>query len=265
MNTVRDFSLFRLSPSALPVRSGLRYFFFVCCLAWLGIPVAEAAAPRVQIADPYLELHTGPGRGFPVFHVVERGEWVTLLTRQTDWFRIQTDNGKEGWAARQQLERTLTEAGMPATFRDTLLADYISRRVEVGFSGGQLDGDTMLGAHIGYGFHKNLAAELTYSQAAGVFSSSSLVYVSLLSQPYPEWRVSPFFSLGIGRFRNVPKPTLVGGVETESNLANAGLGVRAYLTRNFIVRGDYRRHLVFASEARSIEYREISLGVSFFF
>lgn len=226
---------------------------------------AEAAPARVQVADPYIELHTGPGRGFPVHHVVERGGWITLVSRRTDWFQVRTEKGVEGWVARTELAGTLTESGVHTAFRDTVLDDYFTRRVEVGFSAGRLEEDLMLTGHVGYRFSENLAAELSFAQAAGVYSSSTLTYVSLVSQPYPEWRVAPFFSLGVGRFRNTPKPTLVGGVETESNMANVGLGVRAYLSQRFIVRGDYRRHVVFVDENRINDYNELSLGISFFF
>ena len=77
--------------------------------------------------------------------------------------------------------------------------------------------------------------------------------------------MSPFFSLGLGKFKNTPKATLVGGIETDSNLANAALGAHYYLTRRFIVRADYRRHVVFIDESRINEYNELSLGISLFF
>jgi len=226
---------------------------------------AEDGQPRVQVADPYLEMRTGPGRGYPVFHVVDRGEWVTLQMRQTDWFKVRTEKDKEGWVSRDQMENTLSEAGVKTTFRDTLFDDYLLRRVEVGFGAGQLDSDALLTAHIGYGISQNFSVELTLAQAVGTYSSTSLFYGSLLAQPFPEWRVAPFFSLGLGRFHNTPKATLVGGAETDANLANTGLGVRAYVTRRFIVRADYRRHVVFISENRMSEFNEWSLGLSFFF
>ena len=31
---------------------------------------------RVEIADPYIELHSGAGRGYPVFHFEDRGSWI---------------------------------------------------------------------------------------------------------------------------------------------------------------------------------------------
>ena len=77
-------------------------------------PLVPATAPaagggdRVVVQDAYLEFRTGPGRGFPVFHVVDRGESVELLRRRTDWIKVRVDGGKEGWVNRSQLERTLT-------------------------------------------------------------------------------------------------------------------------------------------------------------
>ncbi len=65
----------------------------------------------MQITDPYIELRTGPGRGYPVFFVAGRDEWIEILLRQTDWFKVRTANGQEGWVNRAQLETTLTEAG----------------------------------------------------------------------------------------------------------------------------------------------------------
>lgn len=249
-------------------RSGSRVlrFFFVSLLI-IAVPLAaRAASTQLEVVEPYLELHTGPGRGFPVFHVVDRGQRVTLAGRKTDWFLVRTEKGVEGWAARRSLEMTLTAAGVPATFRDTLLDDYLQRHLEVGFSVGTLDfSDPMLTFRVAYRFVPNLALELSYAQSSGNFSSSAFASLSLVSQPFPEWRVSPFFSLGLGRYRNTPKQTLIGVVETESNLGNAGLGVNVYVTSRFIVRGDYRRHLAYIDVNRINEYNELSLGFSFFF
>lgn len=243
----------------------MHHFFFACLLLLFLPSVANAAEVQLEIVDPYLELHTGPGRGFPVFHVVDRGERVTLAKRKTDWFLVQTEKGLEGWASRQSLEKTLTAAGVPATFRDTLLDDFLQRHLEIGYSIGSLDmADPMLTFRIGYRFSQNLALELDYAQSAGNFTSSTFAYLSLVSQPFPDWRVSPFFSLGLGRYRNTPKQTLIGVVETESNLGNVGIGVNVYVTSRFIVRGDYRRHIAYIDVNRINEYNELSLGFSFF-
>ena len=65
--------------------------FVIACAAvvfgtLIAAPPARAAdePERLKVADPYLELHTGPGRGFPVFFVVQREDWVVIQLRSTD-------------------------------------------------------------------------------------------------------------------------------------------------------------------------------------
>ena len=118
--------------------------FITACIAFvllslLGAPPAHAAdeAERLRVADPYLELHTGPGRGFPVFHVVARDEWVEVQLRSTDWYKVRADSGKEGWVHRSQLANTFTAAGVQKSFRDIALDDYLARRLQMGAAWGQ--------------------------------------------------------------------------------------------------------------------------------
>ena len=84
---------------------------------------------RVKVADPYLEMRTGPGRGYPVHHVAERHEFVIIELRNTDWFKVRTvsdtGNDKTGWVHRRQLATTLTDAGVAKSFRDIALDDYL--------------------------------------------------------------------------------------------------------------------------------------------
>ena len=72
---------------------------------------------KILIADPYIELHTGPGRGYPVFHVVERGREVEIVKRRTDWFQIRTERGIEGWVPREQMIATLSRPASRSTCR----------------------------------------------------------------------------------------------------------------------------------------------------
>jgi len=237
---------------------------WLVCVLWLITTPAMAENVRVQIADPYLELHTGPGRGYPVTYVVERGQLIDIVERSTDWFLVRTAEGRTGWASRFQMESTLTEGGVQMSFRDILMDDYLKRRLELGFAGGTLDGDALLMVRAGYRINENLSAEVAYGESSGDFSSTRGYYVAVVSQPFPEWRISPFFSLGIGKFHNIPNATLVGATETRSNLANAAIGAYLYVTKNFFVRADYRLHTAFVNENQTPSYREFSLGVGFF-
>jgi hypothetical protein len=228
---------------------------------------AQAAGKyeQVQVAEPYLELRTGPGRGYPVTQVVERGEWLELLKRRTDWFKVRTRSGKEGWTSRQEIEATLTATGEKKTLRDAASDGYWQRRIEAGFSGGVLDGDPVLSVRLGYRLNDNLIIELASGEATGSFSTTQTHYVSVLSQPFPDWRwFSPYLSLGIGKYRNTPKATLVGAVETDSNMGTAALGFNTYLTPRLYVRGELRRHVAYIDENRTRSYDAWTLGVGIF-
>ena len=230
------------------------------------LPVsADESNERVLVADPYLELHTGPGRGYPVFDIAERGERVEILKRHTDWFKVRTPRGREGWVSRAQMEATLTEAGEKKTFRDVLFDDYLRRRTEFGFSFGTFKRDPLLSAHTGYRMHDNFVVELTIAQSAGDFSTTSLLYGALVSQPFPDSRWSPFFALGAGRFTNTPKSTLVSAIETKGGLANAAIGLRYYVTRQFFLRVEAKRHVTLVNYDNTNHYTELSAGAAFFF
>jgi len=165
---------------------------------------AEEAAPdRVQVTDPYLELHTGPGRGYPVFFVAAREEWIEITLRHTDWYKVRTAGGKEGWVVRSQLETTLTDAGSKTTFRDIVLDDYLHRRVELGASWGRFKSEPMLKFWGHYKLSESIAAEATIGQVQGVFSGTDFWHVNLAIEPWSDQAWSPFFGVGLGKFKNI--------------------------------------------------------------
>jgi hypothetical protein len=59
----------------------------------------------------------------------------------------------------------------------------------------------------------------------------------VLAEPWSDRRISPFFSIGVGKFKNFPNLSLVGAEPTDAKLANASVGVRYYITDRFIARG----------------------------
>ncbi|MEM8984972.1 MAG: SH3 domain-containing protein, partial [Pseudomonadota bacterium] len=93
-----------------------RLFSIVLLLALASSALADEPI-RVTVADAFLELHTGPGRGYPVDYVVERDESVVILMRRTNWFKVRADNGREGWVRERDMELTLDAYGEPVRFR----------------------------------------------------------------------------------------------------------------------------------------------------
>ena len=220
---------------------------------------------RLQITDPYIELHTGPGRGFPVFFVAARAQWIKIELRHTDWYKVRTQEDKVGWVQRKQLESTLTAAGEQKTFGDLLLNDYLGRRVQLGAAWGQFKAEPVLKIWTSYRLSETLNLEASVGQVQGAFSGTDFWHINLQTEPWSDQRLSPFFAVGLGKFKNFPNQSLVGAKTTDAKLANAGIGVRYYLTDRFIVRADYSLYTAFVSDKRSLEYRAFTAGLSFFF
>ena len=219
----------------------------------------------LQVADPYIELHTGPGSGYPIFHVVDREDYIQVLKRKTDWFKVRSPDGKTGWVARAQLEKTLTASGEAAQLREAALGDFSQRRWEFGLLGGVFNDTPEISIYGAYAFNANLSAELSGSQVLGDYSSSYLLNLGLLSQPFPRWRVSPFFTIGGGYLSTQVRSTLVPPEDSDDFTAHVGLGLRAWLTRRFILRGEFKQYISFSSTDDNKEYKEWKAGFAFFF
>lgn len=256
----------RAVPTALRLLAALLPALAALVLA--AAPARAQDAPtseRLRIAEPYLEMRTGPGRGYPIHHVAARGEAVEVLLRHTDWFKVRTDNGREGWVRRSQLETTLTEAGAQKTFRDVLVDDYLARRVELGAAWGRFRGEPMLKMWGGYKLGEPIALEATLGQVQGLYSGTDFWHVALHAEPWANQRLSPHLGVGFGRFRNLPNLSLVDARPTDAKLALATAGVRWYLSERFVVRADYAIYTAFVADQRSTEYRAVTAGLGFFF
>lgn len=231
-----------------------------------GATVSSAAATeKLQVTDPYIELRTGPGRGYPVFFVAGRAEWIEIVLRHTDWFKVRAANGSEGWVHRAQLETTLTEAGATKAFRDVLLDDYLQRKLELGGAWGQFKSEPMLKVWGAYRFADALSIEGTIGQVQGVFSGTEFWHVNVNVEPWSDRRLSPFFGVGLGKFKNIPNASLVGAFTTNANLANAAIGLRYYIAERFVARLDYSIYTAFVSDIDSAEYKAVTAGIAFFF
>ena len=252
-----------------------RTIFLLICVVMLSDEPAHAGMfdkffadkrpIEVEIADAYIELHSGPGQGYPVFHVEDRGAWVEILKRKTDWFKIRTASGKEGWVAREQMERTLTPSGERTQLADTTMKEFALHRWEMGMMGGDFEKADVMTVYGGFSFTPNLSIEASLSKVFADFSDADMGDISVSIHPFPDWRFSPFFTIGTGFIRSDPKTTLVQELDQTDQLAHAGGGIRIYLTRRFVFRAQYKNYVIFQSTDDNQEIDEWKAGFSVFF
>ena len=243
----------------------LAIFLLVSQNAYAEEKIESNEHQQVTIAEAYIELHTGPGSGFPIFFVEQRGNKIEILSRKTDWFKVHTESNKTGWVNRSQLEKTLTESGVKKTFKDILIDDYIKSRIEFGIAMGLFESEQSFTLRAGYKLTSNINFELAFTKIAGKFSSSTLYQGNFNLQLYPDSRFSPFMFIGYGKFENVPASSLVSGKNASLDMGNAGLGVKFYLTDQFYFRADASTYVVLVGDNRSDEYSHFNAGFSFFF
>jgi opacity protein-like surface antigen len=220
---------------------------------------------QVFVSEPYLELSTGPGRGFPVFHVVEREASVDVLYRRTDWFKVRDERGVEGWARARDMRRTRLADGSPFVFNLGDREGFTSHDWELGIGGGDYGGANLISAYGAYSLTDNMKVELTLSQFLGNASNGYKAELGLNQVLFPEWRLSPFLELGTGVVYVEPRATIVLPADRTDQTAYVGAGLRFYLTRRFFVRADYRWHTIFTSRDENQELEEWKVQIACFF
>lgn len=212
-----------------------------------------------------MELHTGPGRGYPVAQVVARGESVDVLFRRTEWFKVRTERGVEGWASDRDLVHTTLADGSPFTIDRGDRKGFQSHRWEGGMFAGDYAGATLVEGFWARSLTDNLKLELHAGQFLGNLSNGYVADLGLNHVFMPEWRFSPFVTLGAGVERTEPKATLVTPLNQNYQTAYAGVGARFYLTRRFFLRGEYRHHTVFTKSDQNEVKQEWKVGFAFFY
>jgi len=220
---------------------------------------------QAVVADPFLDMHTGPGVGYPVFHVVGRGESIEIIKRRTDWFLVRTARGEEGWVGREQMLATLDTAGDPVSIRDPSREDYAARHWEGGAFIGRFDTGSEIALFMGYGLTDHLTAELTLANVFGSASNNFAATIGMNHTFAPEWWVSPYFGLGTGVIKINPKSTIISTEDRTDQLGYYSLGARGYVGRRFLLRAEYRGNVIFTSRNDNEELHEWKLGFAFFF
>jgi hypothetical protein len=220
---------------------------------------------QVFVRTPYLELRTGPGRGYPVFDVVPQGESVVVLFRRTQWFKVRTRRGAEGWASENDMLRTVLADGEPLPLRIGNRAGYTSHRFEAGAFAGVYGGANLISAYTSMSFNSQLAVEAALGQFLGRYSNGVTADIGLTHVPMPQWRLSPFLMLGIGVLHIEPKATLVQPSNRTEQTAYVGGGLRYYIGRSFFLRAEYKTHVVITSQNRNQVEDEWKLGFAVFF
>ncbi|MAF76454.1 MAG: hypothetical protein CMF17_11505 [Idiomarinaceae bacterium] len=229
--------------------------------------IVAAAEVQVTVVEPYADMHTGPASEYPAFHAVERGEKITVISSHTGWYKVRTAKGVEGWIPGNALAKTILQDDKTFPIEDKDFDAFQQRLLEFSVLAGRIDNTNALSVNAAWLVTSNIAAEVSFTQALGDFSENRLWLVRLQHTAFPEWRLSPYFTIGAGQIQTTPTATLVqSGAETRTNdLLEVGVGARYYLIKQFSVRLEYKRLTALTEREAFEELNQWQLGFSVFF
>jgi len=224
---------------------------------------------RLQVIDPYADVHSGPGRGYPIFYAVEEGEFIEILARRPDWYEIRLSSGRTGWVTAAQISRSIQETGEPADLPNVSYGDYLKNSFQVGltsggYSSGELEGSNVWSATGGYRPISWVGIEAEYGKVYGEDIRGDFYSLNLMIEPLSHWRFSPYFIIGTGSIDIDSQPKLVPLDIEKSNFNNVGLGGNYYLGRNFLIKIEYRAFNV-ATDEKDVELGAWKIGFNTFF
>ncbi|HET6466466.1 MAG TPA: SH3 domain-containing protein [Nitrospiria bacterium] len=245
-----------------------RWLLYLLCLGHLvmaGAAAGEEPYQKASVVEPFLEIHTGPGAGYPIFYIAEHGEEILLLKRRTDWYRIRLSNGKEGWVHRSEIEKTLLAQGRKKRLMDRIYDDYLAGRMEMGWGAGEFGGDPSLYVRMTYFLTDVLSLEGNASFVSSNLGTTRLYQGGIVVTPW-KWRgLSLSGTLGGGVVYSAPSSLIVGVTQKTFQVAHAGVGISIPLVRDLSLQGDFRNHTVFMGTGEIKEFQEYSVGLSFRF
>ncbi|RLT97486.1 MAG: hypothetical protein D9N11_14640, partial [Ketobacter sp.] len=130
---------------------------------------------------------------------------------------------------------------------------------------GTFSGARTSDVYLGYYFTDNLSAEVTAGQAFGTSVDFQFLNVSLTHQPWPQWRYSPYLTLGGGAKQSRYSNTEVQLSSRTDQTLHAGAGLRIYLARQLMGRLEYRNTVILTDQEQNEESDEWTIGLSAFF
>lgn len=238
----------------------------VVCLLISSGSIAKKEEPlNVVVTSAFINIYTGRGRGFPIFHVLEKGEIFTLIKSKTDWIKVITEDNIEGWVHRNSMGDTVGANGEEVLLGIPERSDYRNRNWEFGIGFGEFENISSLGFHTSYRMTENLSAELRYTQGTGNSSNNKLLSLGLVHQPFPEWKISPFFTLANGQLEISPNSNLSQSQDQEDHFFMAGTGFHYHFTHRFMIRFEYNNYTTLPDRDNNENVDEWKLGLSAFF
>lgn len=230
-----------------------------------SVAVAKPVYRQLVVAAPYLEIHMGPGKGYPVFFVVARNDKIEVIKERTGWYLVREHQGREGWVSETDLAATLELDGSSAKLDIPTLENLTRARWQGAVMLGDYGGASLISYSGSYGLTDHLSVQLTVGEALGNLTNATLGSVDIVHTIFPEKRFSPYLTMGTGYIRTKPHTTVVREIDSTDQFSFVGAGARLYLSRRFLARLEYHSNYTYTKRNENEVTPEWKAGLAFFF
>lgn len=227
--------------------------------------IAHAAeGTQVTVGSALIDLHTGPGRGYPIKLSAVKGESLQLLKTRGNWVLVEFRQ-QQLWMNDAELSHLRRLNGEPYQTDDSGQAAYDQRSMDFTAFVGDLNGASFYQFEYSYRFSNVVSMGVSAGQANGANADTRIVEAHLYLDPFPTWYISPYMGIGGGMNRTTPRTILVQTDDRTDPIASVEIGARYYLARNFVARAAYHRGVLATSRNENDEITTWKLGFSVFF
>ena len=246
-------------------------FFLLCCCGPLNADQHNAnkndldTGLQVTVVEAYIDMRRGPGIGYAIFYIAERGELVRIEKSRTDWYKVSNKNGVSGWVHASAIKLTIDSRGDPLAIEVAGLSSFKKRKWDLGMSAGDFGGNDLISVHGSYHFNKNLSSEFSYIETFGNAVDGRGIFVKLVHQPFPHWRLSPFVAIGGGIYESNPRSNIATTESRSDNVSLVAAGIQMYLAQRLFLRLQYNNYLVITDRDNDEEIESWSIGINAYF
>lgn len=248
---------------------------------------SESEKLRLEIREPYLDIHTGPGANYPIFYVAQRSQQIEIQKRRNDWFKVvlkvDSERSKVGWVHRDSIGLTLVSNGKVANENvankgtknkqdeivlakdDPRISELFNPSLYVGFSYGQMSAADLVGIYAGKKISNSISAEIQAGEFLGRNAEGNTYAGALTFAPFPKWRLSPFAQIGAGAIRSTARGTNSQQNNGSDKFLQSGLGMNLLLSDRYRLRFEYRHLNVLTNTDQNEELETWHIGFSGYF
>lgn len=236
----------------------------------------------LTILEPYLNIHTGPGKNYPVFYIAQQGEIIEVKKRRNEWFKVQLKVNshitKSGWVHRKTIGLTAlnthaniatntskNKKNMVLAKDEPQLSNLFNPNYYFGFNYGQMTAADLVGIYIGKHITDSFRLEIQAGEFLGATAQGNTWAGVIRFSPFPSWRLSPFTELGAGGIQSTARGTNSQQNAGSDKFLQSGLGLQLRLSDRYHLRLEYRHHNVLTSNNDNGELETWHIGFSGYF